>query len=149
MRKFMSWSYFLRLLIITGLFIVFANRFAWPSYKKYLNAGVFINRSSVRRENKYAPAINFCALNNVTNQGWKSKTSVKKNLGTTWVDLYCNNKRTVEETVDCLDDETYNLTETIQDLEIDETEFNVNIIDIDNELWIDDLTDSNLRGMFK
>jgi hypothetical protein len=145
----MSWSYFLRLLIITGLFIVFPTRFAWPSYKKYLDAGVFIDRSSVRRENKYTPAITFYALNNESDQGWKSKTSVKKNVGTTWVDLYCDNKRTVEETVSCLDDETYNLTETIQHFEIDETEFNINIIDTDNELWINDLTDVNLRGMIK
>ena len=144
----MSWSYFLRLIIITGLFIVFANRFAWPSYNKYLDAGVFIDRSSVRIENKDTPAITFCALNKETDRGWKSQTNVKKDIGTTWVDLYCNNKETLEDTVVCMDDETFNITETLRDFEIDEIELSRNFIHTDNYLWTYDLTDVYLRGVF-
>ena len=139
--KCVSWSYFLRFLIISGLFIVFANRFAWPSYNKYLDtwykyldAGVFIDRSSVRSENKDTPAITFCALNKETDRGWKSQTNVKKDIGTTWVDNYCNNKETLEDTVACMDDETFNITETLRDFEIDETELSRNFIHTDNDL---------------
>ena len=115
MRKFKSWAFVLRLLIIAALFNIFVSRFAAPSSNKYLNAGIFIDKSSVSRENKDTPSITFCALNNETHQGWKNQTKLKADFGTTWVDLYCDNKQTVDNTVACLDDMTFNLNETIRD----------------------------------
>jgi hypothetical protein len=144
----MSWSFFLRLLIIVVLFTIFVNICAWPSFNNYLNAGVIIEKTSVRRENKDTPAITFCAMDNDTNVGWKNKISVKVELGMTWVDLYCNSSNKVKDAVACLDDVTYNLTETIRNTEVDECDF-VNCIDTANDLWMYDVTEAYTRGLFK
>ena len=118
--------------------------FAMPSFSNYLNAGVIIEKNSVKRENKDTPAITFCAMDNETKLGWKNKKSV----GMTWVDMYCNNSQTVKDAVACLDDVTYNMTETIIDFEIDEIEFS-NLIGTDNDLWIYEVTEAYIKGMFK
>ena len=146
MGMFMSWSYVLRLLIIVVLFTIFVSMFAKPSFNNYLSAGVIIEKHSVKRENKDTPAITFCAMDNETKIGWKN--SVKLEFGMTWVDMYCNNSKTVKDAVACLDDVTYNLTETIRDFEIEGIDF-INLIGTDNDLWIYDVTEAYTRGLFK
>jgi hypothetical protein len=74
-----------------------------------------------------------------TDQGWKNKTIVTKDFRTTWIDMYCINKQTVDHTVACLDDMTFNLNETIRDFQ---STFLTNIIGTGNELWIHDVTDA-------
>ena len=144
MRKCKSWSFVLRLLITAALFTIFVSIFALPSYNKYLNAGIFIDKSLVKRKKTDTPSVTFCALNNETDLGWKTKTKVKKDLGTTWVDLYCDNKQTVDNTVACLDVVTFNLNETIRDFQL---KFLTNIIGTGNELWIHDVTDAYIIGL--
>ena len=139
----MSWSYLLRLIVIAVLFTIFVNIFALPSFNNYLDSGVFIDKRSVGRESNDTPAITFCAMDNETKIGWKNKS-----FGITWVDMYCNNSKTVKDAVACLDDVTYNLTETIRDFEIEGIDF-INLIGTDNDLWIYDVTEAYTRGLFK
>ena len=53
-----------------------------------------------------------------------------------------------EDTVVCMDDETFSITETLRDFEIDETELSRNFIHTDNDLWTYNVTDAYLRGVF-
>ena len=145
MGKFMSWSYLLRFLIIVVLFTIFVTLFGRPSFNNYLNAGVIIEKNSVKRENKDTPAITFCAMDNETTTGWKKEFSVNFEFGLSWVDMYCNNSKTVKDAVTCLDDVTYNLTETMRDFEHEL----IRPIGTDNDLWIYDVTEAYIRGLFK
>jgi hypothetical protein len=144
MGKFMSWNYVLRLLIIAVLFTIFVNIFAWPSINNYLDSGIFIDKHSVRRESNDTPAITFCAMVNETKIGWKNKT----NFVITWVDSYCNNSKTVKDAVTCLDNLTYNLTETIRDHKNYDIQ-SINLIGTNNDLWTYDVTEAYKRGLFK
>ena len=145
----MSWSYVLRLIVIAVLFTIFVNMFAKPSFNNYLNAGVIIEKSSVRREREDTPAITFCAMDNETGTGWKNKINIKVEVGMTWVDLYCNNSKTVKDAVSCLDNLTYNLTETIRDENVADEHELMPFFGTDNDLWIYDVTEAYIRGLFK
>ena len=140
-----SWSYFLRLLFIAGLFTVFVCRFAWPSFNKYLHSGVFVDQSTKRRENKDSPTITFCALNNETEKGWKKKIDEIADFYKTWPDKYCDNPEKIDDAVTCLNNGTFNLTETIR---VGPNK-NLNFIGPDHELWIEDVSEPYKRGVFK
>ena len=145
MRKYISCSNFLKLFFTAGLFTVFVIMFAWPSFNKYLDAGVFIEKSTARRENKDSPAITLCVLNKDTDKGWKKKINVINELGKTWVDMFCDKPETVDDAVACLDDGTFNLTETIG---VGPNNF-LNFFGPNNESWIEDVTEPYKRGVFK
>ena len=137
MGNFKSWSYFLRLIFIVGLFTLFLLKFALPSINNYLDAGVIIEKSSARREDKDSPAITFCALNNMQ-IGWKNQTNGAE------VYQLKSNWKTVEEAVACFNDGTFYIAETIGDVQ-DELS---NSIKTDNDLWIEDVTGGIFKGVF-
>ena len=126
---------FTKLIFITGLFTIFVVTFAWPSINKYLNAGVIVEKSSLKREIKDSPAITFCALNE--NYGWKKK--VRMDGWKTWVDLFCNNTTTLKDAMTCLDEGTFNHSETVGK--------RVGKLDIHSLVWTEDVT-ASFEGTF-
>ena len=117
--------------------------FAWPSFKIYLNEGVIIEKGSARSQTEDSPAITFCALSKGTDRGWK--TEPQNQSGKHWVEINCNSTDKVHDAVACLDNGTFNLTETI----IGSLSPFLNFIQTNNELWIEDVTEPFIRGVFK
>ena len=76
----------MKFVFIAGLFTVFVITFARPSIKKYMFAGVIVEKSSVKREIKDSPAITLCALNE-DNVGWKNTVGTWVQYGA-WVDIF-------------------------------------------------------------
>ena len=103
-----------KLLFIAFLFSVFVWQFAIPSFQKYLTAGVMVDKSWRRRQPEDSPTVTFCARNNNTGLGWKSMSKTSRDPNMTAIDLQCNNPETVDDALDCLNKETFNLTETIK-----------------------------------
>ena len=83
------------------------------------------------------PAITFCVLNEGP-FGWKN-VSKKLNLNISWVEVYCGNRRTVAEALQCLDEQTYNLTETIASYP---THGHDLFLDMEQQVWTDDASSS-------
>ena len=62
-----------------------------------------------------------------------------------WVNLYCGNfSTTVEAALDCMNDKTFNLTETINTTVKIEWDF---FLDVNNEIWSEDFT-LPFQGLF-
>ena len=113
MEKLNSRPHRLKILFIVVLFAIFVFTFARPSINNFINAGVIVEKSSARREMADSPAITICALNKQS-VGWKNTSDQLTGKHTvTWVDEYCKSPENVEGVVACLDEETFNLTETI------------------------------------
>ena len=93
------WISVLKLFFIAGLFTIYVNKFAWPSFKTYMDAGIIVEKSSVKREIEDSPAITFCAMKD-ENFGWK-KTK-KFDEWKPWLDIYCKNRTNIKDTIrDC------------------------------------------------
>ena len=123
---------FTKLIFIAGLFSIFVVTFARPSIEKYLNAEVIVEKSSLKREKKDSPAITFCAYNE-QNYGWKKK--VRINGYRTWVDEFCNNTTSIKDAMTCLDEGTFNLSETVNWKKVGK-------LDIHSLAWTEDVTAS-------
>ena len=131
-------SFGLKLCYIAVLFIAFLIICLIPSVNKYLEAGVIIERRSVVRKHNDTPAITFCVLNEGP-FGWKN-VSKKLNLNKSWVDVYCDNhSSTVDDALQCLDDQTYNLTETINSYPSRGHDF---FLDMEQQMWNSDASSS-------
>ena len=100
-----------RLMFIAILFSVFIIKFALPSFHLYRDAGVFVDKHSIRRGVTASPAITFCALNR-NNLGWKNDSIRPEDLFKPLQSI-CRNPASVEAALSCIDKETFNLTETV------------------------------------
>ena len=100
-----------KLSFIAMLVSVFIIKFALPSFNKYRDAGVIVEKHSIRREHVDTPTITFCATNE-NYVGWKNDSIVLEDLFDPWRKV-CNNASTVEAAMTCIDNKTFNLTETI------------------------------------
>ena len=135
MWNFKYWSCFLRLIFIAGLFTLFLIKFAWPSFKIYLNEGVIIEKSSARSQTEDSPSITCCVLSNRTDRGWR--TEQLNESGKHWVDINCNSPDTVDDASAFLDNGTFNLNETI----LGSISPFLNFIPTNNKLWIGAVVD--------
>ena len=106
-----------------------------PAVNKYLDAGVIIEKSSLLRKSADSPAITFCIQNPF---GWKNNSG-KLNIFRSWVDAYCEQPDTVEAAVKCLDEQSFNLTETINSYPSDRFDL---LLNMDQVQWVEDVTSS-------
>ena len=135
----------LKLLFIALLFSVFVWQFAIPSFQKYLTAGVMVDKSWRKRKSKDSPSVSFCALNNKTGLGWKHSDKPIIDQNTTAIGIQCNNPANVEDALDCLHKETFNLTETIKTANSIIYPF----VDPDEEIWIEDVMEAFIGRVFR
>ena len=98
----------LRLIIQLWLLGLFLHFFGHPAVKRYQEQKVLV--VSTRRETKgtQAPALTFVASGKDTKTGWKKK--VKGWAG--FVQTLCKGANTTEIIVSCIEQETYNLSDT-------------------------------------
>ena len=123
------------------LLIIFIFFFGIPSWKKFQAKEVMINQRKINQIEGITPAVTICALNTVTLQGWKyshiKKENDKKkgnakdnrnkrnalkddeaedditlsNYRNSFLSLHCEGSQLLD---DCINKETFNLTETIK-----------------------------------
>ena len=73
-------------------------------------AGVIIDKRTSLMQLTDTASITFCALNKTTNQGWQTGRTVENLYQSGW-ETYCSE---VEDTLACIDEETFNLNDTIK-----------------------------------
>ena len=118
-----------KLSFIAMLVSVFIIKFALPSFKMYKDAGVVVEKYSTRRKHTDSPTITFCAVN-ANYMGWKDDSIGMVDLYDPWKKV-CNNATTVESAMSCINNKTFNLTETINS-HPDPTEMT---LDMNEEVW--------------
>ena len=118
--KFLKTNVLLKLFFVILLFSFFVWQFAIPSFEKYLYSGNLGDKTKVYRNQEDSPSVTLCALNKKTGFGWKSS---KITHHTKIIESYCSNATTVIETTDCIDKNTFNLTETIPPFNLTELGF--------------------------
>ena len=64
----------MKTVFVALLFAFFVWKFAFPSYQKYMDSGVIVEKSWVPRLPKDSPSVTFCALKYkiYKPQGWKT-----------------------------------------------------------------------------
>ena len=145
MKTFFTWNLSLKLLFVALLFTFFVWRFAIPSFKKFLYSGVTIDKTWARRQQEDSPSVTFCALNNKAMLGWKRNESInEEDWFTSAIVVFCNNPKTVDDAMDCLDKETFNLTETIKTIKTTAG----NNIKTNNEVWMQDISETYQGRVF-
>ena len=142
---------FLKFFFSLSLFITFLLFFGLPSLKKYQAKEVFINKQKISIDDISPPAVTFCALDKETTSGWKfdnfsdyEEYDVElENVDD--LDLssdiltQCNDSNSVKEVYECVDDKTFNLTETVPYFMSEITPLNVT--DISNSsFWTNDIS---------
>ena len=128
---------------IAMLVSVFIIKFALPSFNMYKDAGVIVEKYSIRREHKDSPTITFCAVNE-NYMGWKDDSIVLEDLYEPWRKV-CNNATTVEAAITCISTKTFNLTETINS----HPDPTGSTLDMDKEVWTNYVTSYLLGLLFK
>ena len=135
--------------IITSLFIIFSYNFAWPSFKKYMEAGVITEKSWRSQEATDWPSLTFCRYDNATGLGWKNTTHVyskEANYSWTWTEQFCEEAKTIDETLACIHKETYNLSEKIVEGVIEGKNVSDILVNKDSAVWSEDLTQAPYLG---
>ena len=107
-----------KLLFVASLFSLFVWKFAITSVNKFLDSGTISDKTWKYREPTDTPYITFCATDNKTGSGWKDDTirTDHSENNQTYIEIYCSNSTTVSAAMNCLDEQTYNLSETIVDM---------------------------------
>ena len=126
----------MKFLFVASVFSIFVLQFAIPSFNKYLYSGLTVDTTWEPRIPEDSPSITFCALNNKSMLGWKSARNLDGHM--LGIDVHCKTPATVEDAIDCLEKETFNLTETIKP----ETSNFRNSFKTDNELWMHEITET-------
>ena len=132
-----------KLSFIAMLVLVFIIKFALPSFNMYKDAGVIVEKYSIRREHKDSPTITFCAVNE-NYMGWKDDSIVLEDLYEPWRKV-CNNATTVEAATTCINKKTFNLTETINS----HPNPTGSTLDMDKEVWTNYVTSYSQGLLFK
>ena len=117
---------FLKLAFSTTLLIAFIVFFGIPSWNKYQAGEVLINKRKILTSNIGPPAITFCPAD-----GWKNVSDY--NSSESQILQHCKETKSFEEALDCIDNETYNLTETVP------MSYSGNSI-INSSSWINDVS---------
>ena len=130
---------FLKIVFSLTLLIIFIFLFGIPSWEKFQAKEVMINKIKVNPIKSITPAVTICALDKVTVQGWKS-FNIKK--GNVTIPDYRNNILSFhcegsELLADCINNETFNLTETIKSATAGDWPYR-NILN--TTFWIDELS---------
>ena len=135
--KFIQWPIYIKYLSLLFLFVFFVCEFGYPSCKKYWTAGVMVDTSWVHRTSQDFPSITFCALNNMTMEGWKNEEKNDLNRFSSPFDTYCNSTTEVTHLMGCIGNKTFTLKDTIKsDIE-------------DKTLWTQDLFDADHGRVFR
>ena len=146
MKYLLNWHLFLRFLSVGLLFTCFVWKFAIPSFEKFLDSGVMVDKIWAPRQPEDSPSFTFCALNNNELMGWKSNKSLKnEDWFKSAISDFCNNPTTVDDAMDCLDKQTFNLTETIKTTNLSHNEG----VGADNELWTQDISETHQGRVFR
>ena len=82
-----------------------------------------------------------CALNEQS-LGWKKKARL--DVYGTWVELFCENPTTIKDALTCLDEGTFNFTETVGKA----WETSSEKLDIDSTTWTEDVMSSWEGSLF-
>ena len=145
--KLFTLSIWLKIVIVTLLFTVFAWHFAQPSIKKFLFSDTILVKTFGHTAPEDSPSVTFCLSDNITSSGWKSQDQDKKNLNIfiTQFEFYCSNATTVPAAMECIDNHSYtlhSLTETIITNELG----NYGYLNTDDPLWIEEVSDLFYHG---
>ena len=122
----------LKSLFVTILFGIFSYYCALPSLKKYLKAGVLVQKVKIIRRIQDSPSITLCAR-----QAWKTK--YEGNISSYSFAGYCNFTADLEQAVECFNKQTLNLSEIIKDEKLPARE---NVVSIENRFWKETIFDS-------
>ena len=85
----------MKVLFICIMLTIFIWRFAIPWITKYMNSGLIEDVAWVERQEEDSPAITVCALNDKSENGWKSDKKIHCNYNSA-MNLYCENSSLVE-----------------------------------------------------
>ena len=145
MKTFLTLGLSLKSLFVALLFTFFVWQFAIPSFRKFLYSGVIADKRWILREPENSPSMTFCALNSETSLGWKSNKTFYEDWYTkSAMVVFCNNQTSVDDAMDCLDKQTYNLTETIK------TKNSYGqTVRTDNGLWTQDISETYQGKVFR
>ena len=140
---------FLKIAFSLLLFILFIFFFGFPSWEKFQAKEVMSNKRKVNPTESITPAVTICALDKKTRQGWKY-SNVKKGMGNGKnegnkkdditlskykLDILSYHCEGNELLTDCINNETFNLTETVKNANMGDYQ------DIFNTTyWIDELS---------
>ena len=133
----------IRLSFSTFLLVIFICKFAYPSLRKYLDAGVFIDRSWTRMEISDLPSVTLCALNKVTGRGWKNETLTDEDLMKPSIEFNCGSHVKMDSVIKCINNETFDITETIQPSNNSALLPKSHFINPVNPYWMSDITYAN------
>ena len=136
-----------KLSFIAMLVSVFIIKFAMPSFNKFREAGVIVERHSIRREHRDTPTITFCAVN-AKYMGWKNDSIRLADIFYPWRRI-CNNASTVEAAMACINKKTFNLTETINSHHDQIGMTRDMALDMSKEVWTNYVTTYSLGELFR
>ena len=94
---------------ISLLLLIFLYFLAWPSIERYLARGIFIEEGRPQQNELNPPAITFCAKGDTGH--WKNNTSV---MTYDMVSTQCKELDNVKDILDCVDEKTFSLNDTIK-----------------------------------
>ena len=127
-------SFLLKLAFVTSLIIVFGWQFAFRSVKKFLDSGTTIDKTWEYSNQDDSPSITFCPKNNNSELGWKSGEFDRNQA---LFATFCSNATTVTDAVRCIEKETYNLTETIMNVNTSLW----NLTETNNPHWMEEISE--------
>ena len=134
--KVLTPSVLLKICVVSLLFTVFAWQFAHPSMMKFLSSDTIIVKTLGQKEPGDSPSVTFCVKDKFTTMGWKNKNKDEYD-GKHPLQVYCKNATTVPAAMECIDEHTYSLNETIISNEYMTTRWGY--LSTYDPLWIEDL----------
>ena len=115
---------------------------------KYLDAGVIKEKSSARRQLEDSPSVSFCALDNVTDRGWKTSEFSPNDIFKTMIELKCGHFEKFDDVLACIQNETFHLNETIKSSNNAHLQ-GYTFIRHTNPFWTEDITVATHGKVFK
>ena len=128
----------MKVVFLSVLFGLFLWNFAIPSFHKYLYSGLMVDTTWKARTPEDSPSLTFCAMNSLSYVGWKKKMTPVKNM--TAIDLHCNQSKTTIEALNCFEENTYNLTDTIKSKE----SYFSNAVKPNDKIWQEEIFETYL-----
>ena len=102
----MNFLVILKFVFTFTLLLIFFFYFGLPSWNKFQAKEVLINKRKIITSDIAPPAITFCTTN-----AWKNASD--SNVSESLIVSHCNESNSFEEALECIENETYNLTETV------------------------------------
>ena len=103
------------ILILLGFFFW---QFLLPAMAKFRDSGYIFDHQMRKRLQADSPAITFCRMDNFSSIGWKNVSRKYRGFHwrTNWAQWFCKGSRTVDDIIACMDKNTFNHDETIDNL---------------------------------